>query len=162
MCIRDSEWQGAGVLVSAGPSGAMHQAGRFVEDLAFGFDLENFYLRVGTEPPPGQLVDAGHRFDVQIMHPRRYRLSIDRPDSFELWRREGETWLSEGRRDSERAARILECAIPWQSLGLRSGEVLRFVVQVVKDDVVLETCPEERTIPVEVPDADFEAKMWMV
>ncbi len=156
------EWQGAGSLLSQGAAGAMHQANRFLEELCFGFDLDSFYLRLGSEPTPGELVRTGHRFDVQIVHPGRFRLCIDRVDSFELWRREEEVWLSEGRRDTVRAGRILECAVTWRQLGLSAGQTLRFVVQLLKDDVVLETCPQERTIPVEVPDADFEAKMWIV
>ena len=156
------EWQGAGLLVSPGQSGAMHQAKRSLEDLRFGFDLERFYLRLGSEPTPKKLIGAGHRFEIQIMHPGRFRLVIDRPDSFELWRREGEAWLSEGRRDSVRAGRILECAVEWRQLGLGTGQTMRFLVQLFKGDIHLESCREERTVPVDVPDADFEAKMWMV
>lgn len=156
------EWQGAGVFNPRELGGAMHQVSHFMEDLRFGFDLDHFYLRMSMRPAPWQLIETGHRFHILLMHPKMLRLSIDQADSFELLESiEGE-WKSHGRRNTVCCGKIIELALPWKDIGAKPGEILRFQVQILKDEMVLETSPEERTIPVEVPDEDFELKMWLV
>jgi len=156
------EWQGAGFFDPVGRAGAMHRSFRVLEEIYFGFDLECLYFRLGTHPEPADLLSGGHRFEIQIVEPAGFLIRIDQAQSYELMQRTGSQWRSRGRRENASVGRIVECSIPWRVLGCTPGQTLKFFVQIFKDNVAVETCPEQQAVPVDVPDEDFEARMWVV
>lgn len=156
------EWQGSGVHEARASGDTMHAVSGPVEILRYGFDLKHFYLCVDTHPEAEELFRQNHRFSVEIHGEKSYRVNFDQPDSYELFEWNSEGWQSVGHSDQLACGRVIELAIPWEKMGLRAQEIFRFVFIVYHDEVVVQSCPRSGGVSVEVPDADFEAKMWLV
>ena len=58
--------------------------------------------------------------------------------------------------------KIIELAIGYEQLGLRTGDKLNFHVTVHKEGFEIERWPRNGYIEIPVPDEDFEASMWCV
>jgi hypothetical protein len=87
---------------------------------------------------------------------------IEEPDRYDLLEWNDDRWRFVEKRDSLKSDRIVDGAVPWGGLGEKPGEMWGFYLQVLKQKVVLESCPEQKNIPIEVPDPDFEAKLWLI
>lgn len=156
------EWQGAGFFNPRQRGGAMHQTSGFVEEVYFGFDLDHFYFRTRLHPSLDQLLESGHRLELHLSGPARFLVRIEEPDRYDLFEWKDDRWRFVEKRDTLKSDRIVEGAVPWAALGAKPGEKWGFFLQVLKQKVVLESCPEQKNIPIDVPDPDFEAKLWLI
>ena len=56
--------------------------------------------------------------------------------------------------------KIVEVSIPLQSAGLVAGDLIQMYVELRRAEQSVERAPQEGTIQLRVPDADFEMIMW--
>jgi hypothetical protein len=58
--------------------------------------------------------------------------------------------------------KILELAVPFGRLGLKTGDPIRFYIEVLVDDASVDRAPREGIFELTVPTPDFERIMWQV
>lgn len=161
------EWIGAGCVEVEATAGAMHQVARQagVRVIAFGFDLEAFYVRVDLSREAAEVLADGMGVSVNIYKPAGNRvmvavagesvvaeLRVRRPDG---------TWVPQPCEGLAAAAgSVLELAVPFGGLGLRAGDTLAFFIGLNGPGGELEHHPRHRPIELTVPDAHFESASW--
>ena len=162
------EWLGAGKLEGvAGSGGAMHAVGHALTRLVYGFDENHLYLRLDPDPEDaaGLFSGQGGTVLVSFLAPAVYqfRLSGGVDCEVELQRADGDDqWV--GRPFSGQAAtgEVIELAIPYMDLGWVAGDEVHLFVRVFKDDQAVERWPAQGYLAVTVPDADYQARQWVV
>ena len=101
------------------------------------------------------------------------RLVFTQPEGFELLlshpsRKEPEAQLwrdgspAPGSKPSAAADKLLEIAVPFQSLGRKTDQPVHFYVELLKDEQPVERVPHEGVIETVVPSPDYELIMWQV
>jgi alpha-amylase/alpha-mannosidase (GH57 family) len=133
--------------------------------LWFGFDERRFLLRIDTEGGPAAdrlaeidrlrvgFVDPAEREIVVVQpavhHPVAYLNHAGKPQA-------------NGTTVSVATGAILELAVPFDRLGTRPGDPIRFYVELLKGEASLDRAPREGIFEITVPSADFERIMWQV
>ena len=159
------EWIGAGVYEAGRVMGAMYRAERFIEAVHFGTNLKNFYLRVDFQgdvalPTRGTL-------RVNIVQPRHHALIVPKLHrgkiACELWETDpAGSYRKLGSVKEAQYQRIVELAVPFESLGWNVDDQVAFFVQFLEGEVELERHPEMGTLGFAVPDEGFEVENWRV
>ncbi|MFO0775805.1 MAG: glycoside hydrolase family 57 protein [Nitrospiraceae bacterium] len=161
------EWYGAGSIRAAAPLGAMWTSGRHFSRIAYGFSLESLFLRLDPDltlvdcPGPltveWEIATDGHVYKVTFpLLPAETTpclLSKGAP---------GETFVPHGEIQTIARRSIIEVAVPFARLDARPGDTLRFSVVVTRDGMEQGRYPTVEPVAVQVPDEDFDAKMWRV
>jgi alpha-amylase/alpha-mannosidase (GH57 family) len=155
------EWSGAGLYRPQGAGGAMFMAPRLLRELYVGFSLYRLYLRVelGAE---GRAKAARLAIKVRlVLGERSYELTLGSNYGGEGSIRgtgiDGEEAL-----DQVAFVENFECGVPLSQLGARVGDWIALMCWVVEDGVELERHPQDGALVVEVPDAGFDMRNWMV
>jgi alpha-amylase/alpha-mannosidase (GH57 family) len=157
------EWLGAGYYDSRRDAGAMRQAGgRAASQLYFGYSLVSFFLRLDPERPKSGTY--GMDWSVKAVFSNGMEAlsaltgSEHGPTAIHLTdgRRSG------GKKETGLACRgnTLEMAIPWEQLGLRTGDGVGFHVEIWRGDESIQRLPYGSDISLTVPAADFGADAW--
>ncbi len=151
-------------LSSAG--GAMHRAGEAVlTGLYFGFDLENFFLRIDLAESWRDLLQARAEEDPTVV------VRFEQPEGVEIVVDADEEQNSRatvrgpglpGGPATFAVDRIIEMSCPFARLGLRAGDPIFFHVELRYGDVLAERLPGTETVGFAVPTEDFEAYNWRV
>ena len=165
------EWLGAGAFDqrSAG-HGAMHQVSTLAKKLYFGFDEKNLFIRVDFAQNAVDFIgsEADHELFVHVSQPSQYRIRIamnqSRRDaaSLDVLSQKNGEWRPVTSLKSVAWDRVLELAIPFQILGCKPHDKVRFAVKVTKNGDVIESIPEGSSIETTVPGPDFEQEEWCV
>jgi alpha-amylase/alpha-mannosidase (GH57 family) len=166
------EWVGAGELELSASAGSMHQVAParrpVVTGIRYGFDAERLFVRVDlARRAQDVLVDKGE-IRVSFFKPANHRLSVSgdglRACRAELFERRGsEDWHPKpSARPSAAAAQILEMGVRLTDLGVQPGDTVSFFVTLLQDGHTLEQYPAHHPLDVQVPGADFAARLWSV
>ncbi len=159
------EWLAAGVFVPRGDRGTMSMTTHgLVERLLFGFDTERMFLRLDAHGGPvreqWREVDS---IRVAFSEPADYELLVvnpaERRPMVQLYHHNVPV---SGRGLQAAADAILEIAAPWRSLAVAAHDTVDFVVELIRDEEVIERVPAEGSIAMEVPSPEFELVMWQV
>ncbi|HEV8316793.1 MAG TPA: glycoside hydrolase family 57 protein [Vicinamibacterales bacterium] len=162
------EWIGAGCVETGGAAGAMHQVSD--RDLAltsiqFGFDLDNFYLRVEGSRTMASLLGRGLELSVNFLKPAGLRLAMrlegDKPEATLVERDASGRWVAlpcAGLRVAVR--RIAEVQVPFKCLRLETQAPVAFIVGLYRGASEIEHHPRLQPIEFEVPDRNFPALNW--
>lgn len=161
------EWSGAGYFEDKALGGAMYHGKNTISGIWYGFDIENFYLRLDiTEqdllkwPLEKEiciiLLGAQPAFLVFIPTPAekdgKYRLYKGRPDHCKAI----------GEFDSIRSSRLVELAVPFKQIHSKIGEEIRFIVEIKTRGLTEERHPSMGYLAINVPDENFERVRWQV
>jgi alpha-amylase/alpha-mannosidase (GH57 family) len=166
------EWIGAGELELSTSAGSMHQVAParrpVVTGIRYGFDAERLFVRVDlARRAQDVLVDKGE-IRVSFFKPANHRLAVSgdglRACRAELFERRGpEDWHPKpSARPSAAAAQILEMGVRLTDLGVQPGDTVSFFVTLLQDGHALEQYPAHHPLDVQVPGADFAARLWSV
>jgi len=160
------EWLSAGWVPTAGPAGAMSGGEPLISAIYYGFDLEQFYLRMDfVELEDDKTHDfSQRRFVIQLENGGKYRIEIDLADccTYLIYRKSKDRWVRRVRRDTVALDRVFELAVPFEDIGAVAGTRINFVVTAFEDGVEHERWPASGSISFEAPDDDFESRMWQV
>lgn len=161
------EWAEAGYYAAEPLRSSMFQGQMLINGFYYGFDLDNFYLRID----PAHLgMAAAAEMIVQIifLHPREGRIEFplvfrDKTKPFYhllIKNEKGE----EVKQISTQicAQQIIELAVPFALLGFRAQEKVSFCLQMQKDGLIWERYPHQGYLSFAVPDQDFLVSMWQV
>jgi alpha-amylase/alpha-mannosidase (GH57 family) len=157
------EWWSASHYEVRSDAGQMYCPVAYASALYYGFDLDYLYLRLDVSA--GLMCSAPGAFAgrVRVITPRPATLT------FPLCRGGGPCLLTLGEGPDAVAVptsaqvmvdRIAELAVPFAELGLKEGERVEFVVEVIEGQVELGRYPPDRACALVVPGSDFEAMMW--
>ena len=159
------EWSGAGVYEAGRAMTAMYRAERFMEAVHFGCDLKCFYLRVDFR----QLdkLPAKSALRLNFIQPRHRAIVIPR---IERGRPQCELWDTSPEGSYQKLAdlayvrlqRVLELAVPLNSVGWNYGDQVGFFAQLLESEVEMERHPDMGTMSFVVPDETFELQNWRV
>jgi hypothetical protein len=148
------EWHAGGRFRPEAEASAMEraQAGAIAE-VAFGFDLENFFLALDFGDRKNTILGDDGSVHVVFLTPDQHDLVVMGPGRMRL----GTVDLS-----TVAIGEILELAVPWKLLAAAAGEEVRFFVEVRRGGVLLERAPRGCALRVVVPGQDFESREWSV
>jgi alpha-amylase/alpha-mannosidase (GH57 family) len=154
------EWRAAGRLDVTRSQGAMYQSSPRLKNIYYGFDLENFYLRL--DPAPLKEGEPAPEVKVSFLGEVRKALlfTLSRPTTARVYA-EGEGGpapLCEI--DTIAGGKIVELKVPFRLLGLEKRQEVVFRVELMDGDSELERYPRDGFIGFVVPDESFESGSW--
>jgi alpha-amylase/alpha-mannosidase (GH57 family) len=148
------EWHGAGIVSARRGQGAMYEAGGYIKQVHYGFNLEELYIRIDYNDPETMGFDsenlpAGENYIVSLhlFLDREYALefpidiysiwglrSTDQPplpveeQKFQLYAKEDDKY--EYLRDSDQiaTAKFTEIGVPFSEYGLESESLVEFAI----------------------------------
>ena len=167
------EWRGAGYIEGRASLSAMHKKAGMFSRIYFGFDLEQFYLRLDPQAPqggpeasePGFLSPDGWEIHVEVVEPHPVKLVFplelsERPQFTILVNSNGTGFAPHRTYETIRRKKIVELAVPLKELGLVPETRASLVIKVVQGDIEVERYPAQESLVLTVPDHTFEARMW--
>lgn len=165
------EWRGAGSIDPAPPLGAMWKSSRLFAYLGFGFSLDQLFLRLDQNDEAlakldGAAIEA-HLLTAQQTYKLVFPLALPAATACTLWTSGGAGDAGTGfveQGPCGRACRrtIIELAVPLEALALRAGDPFRMSLVVTQGGLEIDRYPRHHPLPLTVPDADYEARMWKV
>ncbi len=151
------EWQAAALMRTSGLASAMQRSQYVVQEIHFGFDEQNLWLRLDTERPAVEsLRDCRMEvlFDGEVEH----TISVTGANGDSPLQINGT--LCE---DAEcEVDRIFEARVPLRRLDVELGGTLRLAVVLGRDGEVIERWPEIGFLQVEVPSRDDMVSSWVI
>ncbi len=160
------EWAGAGKYSPTVLGEAMYVGKSLLEDLYFGFDLQNFYLRLDfrreilehlSEETTIKVILSGAKHQVNVSFKPRAR-EIQKT----LKLQKGPYNLYGLQAGKIAFSQILELAIPFENLGFVVGEKIYLCVEIWENGLLRERIPRSGCLVFTVPDENFEQVMWQV
>jgi alpha-amylase/alpha-mannosidase (GH57 family) len=164
------EWYQAGHFLPDKAQGAMYRSERIVRGLLFGFSMEKIFFRVDFSPPHPP-ADAVVRFCLEKASgaPGTFFITVplDKPAKLQpaiFSRGSKDILFEETKNDSVRFAlkELLEVEIAWSAIGAQAGEHLGFYLQVLCNGLETERYPAVGSLPLTLPDENFELRNWRV
>jgi alpha-amylase/alpha-mannosidase (GH57 family) len=161
------EWYQAGHFDPGKAQSAMYRTERIVKNLYFGFDLEHLFFRVDFTVPVSSMTPSHSlRFcferiadDETIATPVCVAVPELRPT-------ENAVAMTDAANEpsalgaSYAVRDILEVKVPTKTAGFKPGEHINFFFQVFTAGIETERYPAVGTLPLTLPDEDFEARNW--
>ncbi len=164
------EWYQAGHFMPEKAQGAMYRGDRVVRGILFGFSMEKLCFRVDfTSPQPPADATVRICFEKPTGTPNTFFVTVPlakpsklKPADFS--RGSKDILLDETKSDAVRFAlkEVLEIEIAWSALGVQAGEHLGFYAQVLTNNLETERYPAVGTLPLALPDENFEVRNWRV
>ncbi len=156
------EWISAGHYVSGNERGTMTLVTEgTIREIFFGFDERRLLIRVDTAGDAAEDLASLDELRIGFYEPRDTEIRI--------------TGLKAGKpqakllRKGRAVARsqvevcvdhILELSVTFKEMKLEPEMPIHFYVEAVVDDQVIDQAPQEGTIELKTPTADFELRMW--
>jgi alpha-amylase/alpha-mannosidase (GH57 family) len=161
------EWLSAGLYDVGQGGGAMHRGASIITHIYYGFDLTNMFVRLD---PSGNLRDekvADLAFFINFLSPKGLDVEVrvvpqKRRVTAVLSRRENGARSQIAVINTVAANDIIELAVPFELLGVRSDDEVHLFVAVERAGSEVEKWPYRGYIRFKVPNDDFEASMWQV
>jgi hypothetical protein len=150
-------WLGAGSYEAGSEQGAMYRSERVLEKMLFGFDADNFHLRL----------DLAKRSGIAL------NIVFDKPAGFsaatgDIAKNGSHPFTITGadgrsiQRSTLAADTTVEWAIALADLGLKPGDPLSFHVLILQAGIELERCPESAPVQLKTPSPEFALENWLV
>jgi len=131
----------------------------------FGFDAERFLVRVDAEGgPAAERLSEVDRLRVGFVDPAESEIvvvepSVERPIGY--LNRAGQP-SANGDTVTAATGAIFEMAVPFDRLGLKPGDPIRFYVELLKGESSVDRAPREGVFELTTPSPDFERIYWQV
>ncbi len=146
------EWLCAGHYDPAHDQGAIARpAGSAVKEIHFGFDVENFYLRIDLAGDATEL--AGASFVLDFVEPRPVELKAESL-------REGALRAGGKAVGRMAAAKFVELSVPFAELQIEPGQRARFQLEFSSPDGMAERLPFSGPIAFAAPTENFDLVQW--
>ena len=154
------EWYAAGRHLLGAGGGSMHRDAGIGRDLYFGYDDACFYVRLDfiTNAPPGAEYDL--LLDFLAPHPVRVMIQGLEPGARPVVCRAEGAVAAPMPGGECHIGTVLELGLPFASLGLKAGDNVDLLVQLMQGGVPVESLPAADLVRFSVPDASYGAFMW--
>lgn len=151
------EWQPAALMRTSGLASAMHRSQYVVQEMYFGFDEQNLWMRIDTDRPAAEsLCDCKMEilFDGDVEH------TITITGATDAHPVEINGTLCE---EAECAVdRIVEVRVPLARVEADLGATLKLAVVLGREGRVIERWPELGFLQVEVPSREDMVSAWVI
>jgi alpha-amylase/alpha-mannosidase (GH57 family) len=154
------EWLSAGFALPSGGE-SMHRTDRFFEKVFFGFDLENFYVRIDVSPDKLLELPSGYSVNLQFTFPRDCSVSLEKNEKGE-WACRTVNWPASCRSPLFAVKKILELGIPTEALGLREPVEVTFFILALEDKREVERFPSSGFLKVLTDPWSLDQQEWIV
>ncbi|TAN62728.1 hypothetical protein EPN18_04150 [bacterium] len=164
------EWLASGRLKHVTFGTAMHkeqQSGGFIEAILYGFSKKELFFRFDCCGDPVHH-DIDWSFTLHTINPVHVKITgvIQGDKATALVQKrnaENDDWVDAPESGVKIAIeRVLELAVPLDLLGVKSGEELRFFIDIDAGERCLERWPVKGFIALDTPTENFESENWMV
>lgn len=145
------DWIGSGFLEGKGHGVAMHDAATLIKGCYYGFDETHLYLRLD--------IDKSFIQDIETVS---FEINIVGKDSFKIVYRVRDRSVEGGLPVTAAFLDILEAAIPFEGLGVQSGDKVAVWAALKVNEMPVDQIPKRGYFCVKVPSEMFEAEMWYV
>ena len=162
------EWLGAGSYDTKVQGDSMHQMSQFVESIDFGFDLNNFYIKVITD----QQFSKKHLFDYEIevciFEPGRINILVNLGSLAKKGMNNSLSVRKNGKSIDNpvgiKAAfkSFLELKIPFDDFDGAPADKVQYQIKLFRNKKLIEKWPKEELIECEIPGPEFEKIEWRV
>lgn len=149
------EWLGAG-RAELGTSGAMHAATELFSVLYFGYDRDNFYLRIDPLEP-FELADR-QCLELRLATPARWSLALRAGCCQAELRQAGRSRIAA--RCPAVCGKVIEIALPLNQLKLSPGDQLQCSLLLVEAEQELARWPAESSLSLPYRGKLLEADSW--
>jgi alpha-amylase/alpha-mannosidase (GH57 family) len=137
------EWEGAGVLDCVKLSGVIKRAVSVVKQIYFGNDSENLYIRIDTVLPSEKYFSENYQFELEIMIPDRFKISISKEKSgFNKYDPGKKQWVDTPVPVIYQFSKVVELSLPLSIFASGKEKALQFRLMVRKGADEIERCPE--------------------
>jgi alpha-amylase/alpha-mannosidase (GH57 family) len=156
------EWYQSAYIDVKRSGGSMHRAESILSRLYYGFNKDNFYLRVDPLIPFSEFPDDS-KFSILILKPFPSKIVVPiRPPSSkaDFFEKAGEDWKKTEEIIDIAVQEIFEIKIPFNLIKAHENDEINIFVCVIKNGEEVERCPWSGSISFTVPTPDFEAMMW--
>ncbi len=146
------EWLEAAYYKVKGSGREIHQVQKYIDAIYYGFNLEMMFIRID----PGllwnnNLLDSGS-LQISFLSPKKMRGTI--------LRERIEFTNGNGGSSVVGFLNILEMAVPFNEIGARPGDEVRFFINMQRGPVDIEKWPKRGYFSFIVPSEEFEGIMW--
>jgi alpha-amylase/alpha-mannosidase (GH57 family) len=155
------EWyQGAHMEIKKS-GGSMHKAESILSDLYYGFNKDNFFLRIDPSIPFSELPDNTTIF-INIVKPSQIKITFPIKLSLkaELLIKGNGDWEKIKDINDVAIQDIFEIGIPFKDLKAKEKDEINLFISIMKNSEEMERCPWRGFITFTVPTPDFEAMLW--
>ena len=160
------EWIGAGKYSPLSLGEAMYLGESLITALYFGFDLENFYLRLDFKKKILEHLSEKTTIKVTLAGAKHQAVVEFRLKAKDIQRtlklRKGPYRLYGTQAGRIAFEKILELALPFENLGFVVGEQVNFYLEIFENGIIRERIPRSGNLVFTVPDENFEEVMWQV
>ncbi|MHC4660101.1 MAG: alpha-amylase/alpha-mannosidase [Planctomycetota bacterium] len=151
------EWLGAGVFNALENRGAMARGHEPIKEISFGFDLDNFAVRLDFAPGFDQEISARpHIFVLEFVKPEQISIRAE-PDAGTALLENEEGAAAVGK---SALGKIFELSAPFSKLGFKPGTHVSFYVVIRADDREIAREPQGAPLSFVVPDDMYEEERW--
>ena len=145
------EWRGAGVYDLLKEGGVMHKTDKYFEKLYYGFNFDNFYIRL----------DKNDSFDKSKKQKLSFLIKFfdgekDEFIKFDLSNNSIETYGIDSKDIVFKMNKIIEICIPFKIIShLTEGKDVKCNISILADNNEIQRMPEKGIIRIRIPDGDF-------
>ncbi len=153
------EWRPAGFYPVEKMGGTMHQSESLLLSFHYGFDLENFYLRLDPRIKLNDPLIKEIIFKVVFLLPEKNRIEIKITEPLNaeaIFYRENQ----EPVKLTAASKKIIELALPFNHLEVASGQNIEFMIVVEKNGLELEQWPFQGSVIFSLPTEEFSSYSW--
>ena len=163
------EWYNAGFYDVGKSGGTMHQAENIIKSFHYGFDLENFYLRIDTIIPLIPEKIGAVTFKLVFLNAKKeivlnlfYREDNSKESIlYEVDESSERKSLIEVKRiQSVGVGKVIEIAVPFADIGVKDEEEISFVIVVEKEEAEMERWPNRGIVHFVKPKEDYFISHW--
>jgi alpha-amylase/alpha-mannosidase (GH57 family) len=152
------EWFPAGHYSPRQEASTMEKAfSRLGKDIYFGFDENNFYLRIDFEEKIATIFEENYTVAIHFLKPLKRKVVVAGPGELLLYTPGEET---PKQFESVAAVEILELGLPFEALGFKVHDDVAFYIEILQAGESLERSPSARLLSFQVPSDDFEYRQW--
>ncbi len=162
------EWQESGHFNVGRAGSTMHRNDRMLQNIHYGFDLHHLYLRLDPLNAEKLHKKNGLFGVVHVIKPMEYQIvfpfsAVGKQQSYDmLYASDGMDFKKIKTLHGIAIDKVVECSIAFSDLKVKAGDIVQFAIAIRGEKIELERVPQEGFISLEVPDEEFESKMWSV
>jgi hypothetical protein len=156
------EWINAGRYDAHSERGTMTRVtAGLIAHIDFGFDAQRLFVRIDATGPARLHLSAVEEIVLRFLEPAETAVSLTGLDQPSLRVELARGGQAAGAHACQAALdEVVEVELPLSDLGLKSGDGVSFIVDVLADGQSVERAPAEGGIELTVPPADFDRRMW--
>jgi len=163
------EWADAGYYRTKRRGNALYKTESYLSGIYFGFNKDILFVRMDPFIENMEIDNRNLMVYFNIINSKAYQIVFplslvpENVRTFTLNRNEGGTNFRKVKDyDSIKLKNIFEFSIPFNDLGFKPDELVRFFVQVKKGNRELDRYPRRSYLSLKIPGEEFELDNWTV